>query len=68
VKTPRPEQTQPDRTARWNILVSVMAVFILLATTPFLFNGTELEVRCGQLLSLIGLGVVLKWGYWRNRR
>jgi protein-S-isoprenylcysteine O-methyltransferase Ste14 len=59
---------QPDRTAWRNILVSVVACLVLFGTLPFLWGGTEIETRSGQLLSLVGLGVILKWGYWRNRR
>jgi hypothetical protein len=57
---------QPDRTAWWNVVVSVVAVLVLIGTLPFLSNGTEIETRFGPLLSLVGLGVILKWGYWRN--
>ena len=59
---------QPNRTAWWNILVSIVAVLVVLGTLPFFWSGTDLEQRFGRLLGLVGLVVVLKWGYWRNRR
>jgi hypothetical protein len=68
VSANRFQMEQPDQTSWWNILVSVVAVLVLFGTLPFLWNGTEIQTRLGQMLSIVGLGVVLKWGYWRNRR
>lgn len=63
-RAPRPV----DRTAWWNKLVSLVACLVVVGTLPVLAGGSDIKIQIGRLLSVLGFAVVLKWGYWRNRR
>lgn len=60
--------SQPDRRAWWNKLISVLVALVVVGIVPFFLGGDETRVTIGRLLAVIALVVVLRWGYWRNRR
>ena len=59
---------QPNRTAGWNIVVSILVCLLVIVTMPFLVGGSDVQVQVGRLASVVALVVILKWGYWRRRR
>lgn len=67
MKTRRRAFQQPDRTAWWHVLVSLLLCLVVLGSLVVL-DGSEIEIQIGRLISVICLVLGLKWGYWRNRR